>query len=139
MTIKNLRNVQTLQTLRYNTGFARQTRNFRSVKQRAIVDEEDCYTVFHFCKTNKIQDVHDIEQHLEITNHMREWQNRSDYFLINGLDYDKVEKYYDVVKKLNNAYYSGSKKTFLQHFKYLHFKLLYWITFTVVSFLSNFQ
>lgn len=125
---------QTILKIGFGNKFNNSKNADRIVKKKALIDNKEDYTVFHFCKTNKIQNLHDIEDHLEITNNMKVWQNRYDYFLVNGLDYDKVVKYYDIVKKLNNTYHKDEpKKSFLIG---IHFKLLYWISRIIVSFVS---
>lgn len=44
-----------------------------------------------------------IENHIQVVRHMS-YKDKCDYLYSNGIDYDMVHKYYDVVLQLNKLY-----------------------------------
>ena len=83
--------------------------------------KHDCIPIFQIHPISKVSTIRDIEEYIDVSKSMKTENGKRDYFASNGLDYDKVKEYYDIVSNFERLYTSNNSNKFKNKLMYISF------------------
>jgi len=108
--------------------------NVKARARRRHRDEYECHTVFQSAIAQRIDasliTLQDVDDHLEAVKRLKD-SDKEDYFLANGMDYNRCYEYVNVVKYMNRCYNKKAKTGTIQ---WLHWTILT----AAISFICNY-
>lgn len=102
-------------------------------------DEYENYQVFqhkHIVYDNNV-DIKEVDEHLEVVKKLNK-EDKDDYFMSNGLDYDRCYEYINVVKYLNRCLTTASKIIKNDNSKSWKIKVPGWSIIGILAFMYYF-